>query len=157
MGRQRPASVSNAVRVQWVLVALGAVGTLLTVLLRDELLQRWADGQGGLDAVERSGIAIPAFVPVALVTYVVYAALAWVLAVLFREGHRWARWSLVALTAGVLFAALVVFRADPPAPFVVLGAVAVLLDLVLGWFLLQRDSGEWVRAAELADEREHAG
>ena len=54
----------------------------------------------------------------------------------------------------MLFAAYVVAQASPPTPFVVLGAVAVVLDLVLVWLVLQRDCGEWVRAAELAEEHE---
>jgi len=157
MGRQRPTSVTNALRAQWALVVVSAVAAGVTVLLDDALLERWADARGGLDAVEQSGIATPAFVPVALVTFIVYAALAWVIAVLFREGHRWARWSLLALAAGFLFAVYVIYRADPPSPFLVVGVVAVVLDLVLAWFLLQSDSGEWVRGAELAEEREHAG
>lgn len=157
MGRQRPTSVTNALRVQWALVAVSAIGTGVTVLMRDALLEGWAAARGGLDAVEQSGIATPAFVPVALVTFLVYASLAWVIAVLFGGGHRWARWSLLSLAAGFLFTVYVIFRADPPAALLVVGVVAALLDLALIWFLVQRDSGEWVRAAELAEEHEHAG
>lgn len=153
MGRQRPTVVTNALRAQVALVGVAAAGTLLTVLSRGSLLADWALSRGGLDAVEQSGIATPAFAPVAVVTFIVYALLAWVLAVLFREGHGWARWSLLALSAGVLFAAFVTWRADPPSSFVALGAVAVLVDLALIWFLAQRDSGAWVRGAELAEER----
>ena len=61
------------------------------------------------------------------------------------------------VVASLLFAAYVVYLADPPAAFAALGVVAVLLDLALCWFLLQPDSGEWVRGAALADEVEHAG
>ena len=157
MGRQRPRSVTNALRAQTALVGVGVVGTMLTVLLRDTLLEEWAQSRGGLDAIEQSGIATPSFAPVALVTFIVYAALAWVLAVLFREGHGWARWSLLALAAGLLFAAVVIWRADPPVIFWVLGAVAAAVDLALIWFLVQRDSGAWVRGTDLAEDREHAG
>ena len=157
MGRQRPASVTNALRAQWTLVGVGAVGTLLTVLLRDDLLEDWAASRGGLDAVEQSGIATPAFVPVAVVTFIVFALLAWVLAVLFREGHGWARWSLLLLAGGCLFAAFVTYRADPPGTFLLLGAVSALLDLVLIRFLVHPDSGDWVRGTGLAEEHEHAG
>jgi hypothetical protein len=165
MGLQRPASVTNALRVQWALVAVGAVGTVLAVVMREDLLRAWADSnsaaraivaEGGLVALEQSAISIPSFVPVAVVSFIVYACLAWVIAVLLREGHAWARWSLLALAASLLFAAFVVYRADPPTPFAVLGVVAVVLDLVLVWFLLQRDTGEWVRGAALAERREHA-
>lgn len=165
MGRQRPSSVSNAVRVQWLLVAVGALATLLATLLRDDLLRAWVDTNataraivedGGLSALRDSAISLPAFAPVTVVSFIVYALLAWVLAVLFREGHRWARWSLVGLAASHLFAAWVIFRADPPAPFLPLVAIAAVLDLVLVWFLLQKESGEWVRGARLAGQRERA-
>jgi hypothetical protein len=163
MGRQRPRSVSNAVRVQWVLVGVGALATLLTTLMRDELLRSWVDSNataraivedGGLAALRDSAISLPAFAPVAVVSFIVYALLAWVLAVLFREGHRWARWSLVGLAASHLFGASVIYRAEPPAPFLPLVVVAAVLDVVLAWFLLQKDTGEWIRGAELAEERQ---
>lgn len=157
MGLQRPTSVANALRVQWALVAVSAIATLVTVLLRDTLLENWARSHGGLDAVEQSGIATPAFVPVALVTFVVYASLAWVIAVLFRGGHRWARWSLLLLALGFLFVVNVIYRTDPPTALLVVGAPAAVLDVALIWFLLQRESGEWVRGAELAEEHEHTG
>jgi hypothetical protein len=166
MGRQRPAAVTNALRAQWALVGVGALGTLLTVLQRDEVLRAWIEAnpnarayfeQGGMAALEASSISIPAFVPVAVVTFVVYAALAWVLGVMFGHGHRWARWSLLTLAAGLLFAAVVVVRAAPPTSFVAVAVVVVLIDLALGWLLLRRECGEWVRAVELAEEREHAG
>ncbi|QZY27977.1 hypothetical protein [Nocardioides coralli] len=164
MGRQRPSSVSNAVRVQWLLVALSAFATLLTVLLRDDLLRAWVESnataraiveEGGLEALRDSVISVPAFVPVAVVSFLVYALLAWVLAVLFREGHGWARWSLVALAASHLFGAYVVYRADPPTPFLSLVVLAAVLDLALAWFLVQRDTAEWVRGAALADQHDH--
>lgn len=157
MGRQRPMAVTNSLRAQAALVGVAAAGTLLTVLSRDSLLEDWARSRGGLDAIEQSGIATPAFAPVAVVALVVYGLLGWVLAVLFREGHGWARWSLLALAAGFLFAAFVTWRADPPGSFVALGAIAALIDVALIWFLVQRDSSEWVRGTELAGEREPAG
>lgn len=165
-GRQRPSAVTNALRAQWALVAVGTVSTVLAVVLRDDLLRSWIASnpnarayfaEGGMAALEQSSISIPAFVPVAVVSFIVYASLAWVIGVLFGAGHRWARWSLLALAVSLLFAAFVMAQAPLPGVFVGLGVLAVLLDLVLVWFLLQRDAGEWVRAVELAEEREHAG
>lgn len=166
MGRQWPSAVTNAIRAQWLLVAVCGAATLLTYLTRDDLLLAWAESnsaaqamldQGGLEALKNSTIAVPAFVPVVVVTFIVYAALAWVLAVLFRSGHGWARWSLLALAAGFLFGVVVIGRADLPAPFFVLGAIAVVLDLALVWFLMRRECGAWIRGTDLAEEREHTG
>ena len=166
MVRRRPSAVTRAILTQWVLVAVSGVATLVAYLLRDDLLRAWAETnsaarqileQGGLAALEQSAISLPAFVPVAVVTFVVYASLAWVLVAMFQHGHGWARWSLVALAAGFLFAVVVIVLASPPTPFVVLGVVAALVDLALVWFLVQRECGDWIRGAELAERREHAG
>ncbi len=155
MGRQRPSAVSNAIRTQWALVAASAVLTLLAVVMREDLLRDWAESRGGLEFVRESQLSIPSFAPVAVVSFVVYAALAWVLVVMFRHGHAWARWSLVALAASFLFAAVVIARASPPAPFLVVGAVGAVLDVALMWFLLRRACGEWIRGSVLAEDREH--
>lgn len=163
MGRQRPGSVSNAIRVQWALVAVSALAALLTRLMDDQLLRTWVDsnsaaqaivGEGGLEALENSAISVPSFTPVAVVSFVVYGLLAWVLTVLFREGHGWARWSLVALAVSHLFGAFVVFRAGPPTPFVVLVVVTLLLDLALVGLLASRETGRWVRGFDLAEDRQ---
>jgi hypothetical protein len=157
MGRQRPSAVSNAIRVQWALVAASAALTLLTLVMREELLRDWAEPRGGLEFVQESQLSIPSFGPVAVVSFVVYAALAWVLVVMFQHGHGWARWSLLALAVSFLFSAFVIARAAPPVPFLVVGAVAAVLDLALMWFLLRRSCGEWVRGTVLAEDREHTG
>ena len=153
MGRQRPGSVTTAIRVQAVLVGVSAVGTGLVALLRDDLIQRWAESHGGLDAVEQSQIPPPAFVPVAAVSFVVYALLVWVLASLFGKGHPWARFALAATAVAFLFALLVIYRADPPALLLAVGAVAVALNALLLGLLAHRDTGEFIRGAQLAEAR----
>ena len=60
MGRRRPSAVTNAIRAQWVLVAVSGVATLTAFLMRDDLLRAWAESnsaardileQGGLEAL----------------------------------------------------------------------------------------------------------
>lgn len=157
MGRQRPGAVTNAVRVQGALVLVAGLSTVLVAVLREDLVQVWAESRGGLDAVEQSQIPPPAFVPVAVVTFVVYALLVWVLASLFGKGHRWARYALGATAVAAIFSMLVIVRASPPAPLLVMGAVAAVLNAVLLWFLAARDTAEFIRGAQLAEAREHAG
>ncbi len=157
MGRQRPSSVTNAVRLQAVLVAVSAVGTGLVAVMRDDLVRTWADSHGGLDAVRQSQIPPPAFVPVAVVTFVVYALLVWVLAALFGKGQRWARLGLALTAAAAIFTMLVIWRAGPPFPLLAAGAVVAVLNAVLIWLLGSRETGEFIRGAELAEEREHFG
>ena len=156
MGRQRPSSVTNAIRVQAVLVVVSALGTAMVAVLRDDLVRAWAQSQGGLDAVRQSQLSPPAFVPVAVVSFIVYALLVWVIASLFGKGHAWARFALASTAAAFVFAMLVIYRADPPASLLVLGAVGVALNAVLLWLLASRDTSEFIRGAHLAEEREHS-
>lgn len=155
MGRQRPASVTNAIRVQAVLVVVSALGTLAVVLQREDLVRAWAESQGGLDAVRQSQLPTPAFVPVAVVSFIVYALLVWVIGSLFGKGHRWARYALGATAVSFVFAMLVIYLAAPPAALVVLGVLGVGLNGVLLWLLASRDTSEFIRGALLAEEREH--
>lgn len=143
MGRQRPASVTSAIRAQLALVGVGAVTTLVTVLQRGELLRIWADRHP-------TGIDPPAFVPVAVVLFVTFSLLAAVLVVFFRGGHGSARVALTVLAGFFLLAMTAVLRLHPPTLFVVLAVVAALLDLVLVFFLWHKDTTEFLRGAALA-------
>jgi hypothetical protein len=93
-------------------------------------------------------------VPVAVVLWVTFALLAAVLVVFFRSGHPSARLSLTGLAAFFLFTMLVMYRQDPPGLFVVLAAVAAVLDVVLVYFLWHRETNEFMRGAQLADDLE---
>jgi hypothetical protein len=163
MGRQRPKSVAQATWVQWAVVLVAAVTVALTAILRDDLVLAWARNnqaaqvvlaEGGLKALRDSSITTPSFVPVAIVAFVVFALLAWVLLALFRSGHQWARLSLCALAVFSVLAFVVIYRQSPPLPFTLLGVVAVLLDLALLFFLWHPDTNAFIRGAEIAAERE---
>ena len=121
MGRQRPRSVTNAIRVQVALVVVSALGTAMVAVLREDLVREWAQSQGGLDAVRQSQLDAPAFVPVAVVSFIVYALLVWVIGSLFGKGHGWARYALGATAVSFVFTMLVIYRADPPVSLLVLG------------------------------------
>ncbi len=162
MGLQRPASVTNAIRVQMALVAVSGLTTLLTVLQRNDLVVAWAEGnptarpildEGGLSALEDSSINIPAFGQVAVVSFVTFALLAAVLLALFRHGHNSARISLTVLAVFFLFAMLAIYRVDPPTLFAVCAAVSAVLDVVLVYFLWHRDTNAFLRGAAIASGR----
>jgi hypothetical protein len=165
MGRQRPRSVTRATWTQWALIVVSGLTVLLTALRRDELVLAWARNnqsarvvvaQGGLKALRESSITPPAFVPVAIVAFVVFALLAWVLLALFRSGHNWARISLCALAGFSLLSFVSIYRQDPPPSFTVLGAIAIVLDLVMVVLLWAPDTNAFIRGAEVAAEREPA-
>jgi hypothetical protein len=150
---QLPTSVTRAIWVSRALVAWGVLATVLTVVLRDDLVLAWARGnraaeeildEGGLEALKQSSIRIPGFVALTVTFLVVYAALVMVLLAFLRGGHPWARVVLTATAAFTSFAVLVGLARDLPWLFVVLAAVALALNAVLVWFLWRPDAGAWL-------------
>jgi hypothetical protein len=160
MGRQWPGSVVNAMRCLGALAVLMGVGTVLTIVLQDELVEAWAEGNpgareilrdGGIEALKASSISLPAFVPVVVVMFVVLLGLLGVLRVFFREGYEWARLSLAALGLLIgLAAGLIAFRESPPAVFVALGVVTLLVDIAFLALLAHPDTTEFIRGSWLA-------
>ena len=145
MSRRQPRSLTNAIRAVWGLVALSGLTALLTVVFRDELVSRWEAGRPDIGTVQP-----PEFVPVAIVLFIVFAALAGVLVMFVRDGHSWARVSLSALVVFMAVATLSGLRTDPPVLFLLLALVAVVLDAVLLFFLWHRDTTTYIRGAWLA-------
>ena len=143
MGRQRPASVTSAIRAQLALIGVGGLATLLTVVQRDELVRAWTSRHP-------TGIDPPEFVPVVVVLFITFALLAAVLVVFFRGGHGSARVALTVLAGLLLLAVVAVLRLDPPVIFAVLAVVTALVDLVLLFFLWHKDTSEFLRGAALA-------
>jgi hypothetical protein len=151
--------VVNAQRCLAALLVLMGIGTLLTVLLQDALIEAWAEGNsgareilrdGGVEALKASSIALPAFVPVVVVMFVVLLGLLGVLRVFFREGYQWARLSLVAAALLIGMAAgLIAFRESPPAVFVVVCVLAIIVDVAFLFFLVHPDTTEYIRGAWL--------
>jgi O-antigen/teichoic acid export membrane protein len=143
MGRQRPGSMTRAIRTQLALVGVAGLTTLLTIVERDELVRAWT-------ARHPTGIEPPAYVPVAIVLFITFSLLAAVLMVFFRGGHGSARVALTVLAGIFLLAIVAVLRLDPPVLFVVLAVISGLLDLVLVFFLWHKDTSEFLRGAALA-------
>lgn len=153
MARDVPRSVTNSVRVLGLIVATSGVITLLTWLMRDEVILGWARGnptaqellaQGGIDALRDDPI-VPGFVALAVVAFVGFALLAMVLASFFLGGHGWTRLVLTA-TAGVgVLVGAVSLDTHLPTVFVVLSALVIVEGLVLLFFLWQRETTTHLR------------
>lgn len=143
MGRQRPGSVTSAIRTQLALVGVAGLTTLLTIVQRDELVRAWS-------VRHPTGIDPPAYIPVAVVLFITFGLMAAVLMVFFRGGHGSARVALTVLAGIFLLATIAVLRLDPPVLFVVLAVFSALLDLVLVFFLWHKDTSEFLRGAALA-------
>jgi hypothetical protein len=152
--RQVPASVANALRVLVAIVLVSALTALLTWVQLDEVILSWAKGNpsaqeilssGGLDALRDSAI-VPKFVPLAVVSLVVFLLLAVVLASFLLDGHAWARLVLTMVALfGVLVAALGLLN-HLPTLFVVLSVVSMVLYAALVFFLWRRDTTAYLRA-----------
>ena len=105
-----------------------------------ELVDAWAAGRSDSSSVEP-----PAFVPVAVTMFVVVASLAAVLVFFLREGHEWARIVLSAVVALVGVATLAILRTSPPALFLVLAAVSLVLDVAAVVALWRRETRAYCR------------
>jgi hypothetical protein len=153
MGRQLPGTVVNAVRVLVALVVFSGVVTLLMWVRADDLILSWGRGnaaareileEGGLAAL-RDSPTTPAFVPVAVVSFVMFAMLAGVLLAFFVEGYNWAR---VSLTATLLFGVLVSVLGmgyDLPGLFVGMLVVTLVLCLADLFFLWHPATNAFIR------------
>ncbi len=155
---QLPTSVRRSIWTVWALAIWGVVATVLTVLLRDDLILAWAEGNsaaqevldaGGLDALKDSSIRIPGFAALAVTLLIVYLALALVLVAFLRGGHGWARIVLTATAVFTSFAIVVGLERVLPLLFAGLSVVALVLNVALVWFLWRGDTSQFLRPAAL--------
>jgi hypothetical protein len=158
MSRQQPSSLVWATRLLAAVVGLGAVVTVLMLVLRDELVRSWADGRPdtrrvlrtqGLDAVKNGDVHVPAFVPVALVLFVVVAGLVWVLTAFVRGGYAWARTALTLTLFFLAVGTIGALRTGAPATFMVLAVASFPLEVAAACFLWHRDTGDYLRGTWL--------
>lgn len=152
----RPDSVIYAL---WVLIGLvlgSGLAAVMSFVMADSLVLAWARGnpeaasivgREGLAGLKASSIDIPAFSQLAVVMFVVFAALAWVLGAFLGSGHGWARLSLIGVAIMAIFSLIVVLREDLPTPFVVV-AIAEMGGLIaLVALLCRRDTTAFVRGS----------
>ena len=152
--RQVPASVDHALKVLIAIVLASAVTALMTWVQRDEVILSWAKGNpsaqeilasGGIEALRDSAI-VPKFVPLAVVSFVVFLLLAVVLAAFLVDGHGWSRLVLTLMAVfGVLVAALGLLN-HLPALFVALSVLSMVLNVLLVFFLWRSDTSAYLRA-----------
>lgn len=156
MTTPRPRAVDLASGLLLGLLGLAAVTVVLAIVQRDDLILNWAEGhREAREIVARQGleylkteqpIAIPQFVPVAWVLWVVIASLVLVLLAMFRHGHAWARWVLAALVVLIGIATGAAIRIGAPVGFEVLAWASLLLDVAILAALFRPDVGRYVHA-----------
>jgi hypothetical protein len=147
MTQDRPTSVVAAVWLTWALVALSAIIALLTIVFKDELMDAWESGRPDSGSVQA-----PAIVPVAVVMLIVVALVALVILEFFRAGHGWARYALTGTVVLMAIGTLATLRIGPPALFVVLSVLALLVQLAVVVALWRRDTAAYLRAHENAED-----
>lgn len=153
--RPLPGALRMTLRLLVGVVLVSGLTTVLTWWQEEELVRSWAErnataaeilAEGGYDALRDNPI-VPSFVPLAVVSFVVFVLLAVVLASFLVDGHGWAR---PALTVTVLFVSLVAVLSlgrDLPLVFVVLAWVSLALHAGLLFFLWHRDTTAYLRRA----------
>jgi hypothetical protein len=160
MSGQQPASLTWAVRALAAVVALGLLTTVLIVVLRDELIRSWAEGRRdlrrvlntqGLDGVKNGEVHVPAFVPVAVVLFVVVALLIWVLAAFLRSGYNWARISLTMTLVFLAVGTIGALRTGTPTVFMVLSVASFPLEAAAIYFLWHKDTSAYLRGTWVAE------
>jgi hypothetical protein len=151
----QPGSVTRARQLLAVLVAVGAVVTGLIVVLQDQLIRSWAEGRPdtrkvlrtqGLEAVKDGEVHVPAFIPVALVLFVVVALLIWVLAAFLRGGYGWARTSLTVTLFFLAVGTIAGLRTGAPATFMALSVASFPVEAAAAYFLWHKDTSTYLRA-----------
>jgi hypothetical protein len=151
--RELPGSITNALRNLVALVVVSGMAVLLTWLQHDEVIRAWAKGNssaqeilasGGMAALRESAI-VPKFVPLALVSFIVFVVLVVVLGAFLVDGHGWSRLVLTATSFfGVLVAVLGLNHGLPTA-FVIVSALFFVLSLTLVFFLWRKDTSTYLR------------
>ncbi|QIK76841.1 hypothetical protein [Nocardioides piscis] len=148
-----PRSVRNALWCLVVLVLSSGTGVLLTWLQRDEVIATWAEGNsraqeilvsGGMAAL-RDEAMVPKFVPLAVVSFIVFVGLVGVLGAFLVDGHGWSRLVLTATSFFGILVAVLGIDYDLPAAFVVVSAVFLVAWLLLVFFLWRKDTSAYLR------------
>jgi len=152
---ERPASLTLALQLLAALVVLGAVAVVLIVVLRDDLVRSWAEGNpavrellrtGGLEAVEQGSVQPPQFVRVAITLYVVLAGVIAVLGVFLSNGYEWARLGITALLFFSGVAGVAGLRVGQPTTFAVCTVVGLALFAALMVPLWHPDTTAYIHA-----------
>lgn len=149
-----PPSIVRSVQVVYALVALSLLNLVLTIVFQDALTEAWAKGagtwsavldEGGTQRIDELGVA-PAFVPIAIGTFVLFGVIYLVLALMLQRGAGWARIVLTVLSVLALLGVPLSFVQNRPILFTVLSLLSAVLYLALLFFMWQRQSTDYIKA-----------
>ncbi|MDF1603056.1 hypothetical protein [Nocardioides sp. YIM 152315] len=143
MSQQRAAAATAAVWLTAALIALSVVTALFSIVFKADLLDAWESGRADAGSVEP-----PDLVPVVVVMLIVLALLMVVLVEFFRSRHAWARTAITVTVVALALGTLATLRIGPPALFVALSVISLVLDAAVLVALWHRDTGAYLRAAD---------
>ncbi len=139
----RSPSIRMAVLLIWSLIGLFAVRTLLTIVLLDSLLDEVAaDRTDTLGRTREYVEAVaPAYVPIALISLILFGGLLAVCAIFVGKGARWARITAIVLSVLVLLGALIgVFAQPGTILFLVINILVAITAVGIIYYLLRPDA-----------------
>lgn len=140
MSQERPAAVKAAVGMSVALIALSIVTAVLSIVFESDLVDAWRSGRPDGGAVEP-----PSIVPVTVVMLIVMVLLVAVLLEFFRARHGWSRMALTVTIVTLAIGALAALRLGPPALFVVVCLLSLVLDAAALIALWHRDTSSYLR------------
>lgn len=133
-----------AVLLIWSLIGLLAVRTLLTIVLLDSLLDEVAATRTDTAGQTREYVesVAPAFVPIALISLVLFGGLLALCAIFIPKGARWARITAIVLSVLVLLGALLgIFVQPGTILFLVINVLVAVTSLGVIFYLVRPDAG----------------
>ncbi len=135
-----PPAIKTSVNIVWAVVALVVVGTILTLLSLDDIV----DSVGtDLTSEERDAARTGAIVG-AIVALVIFGGLWTVLAIFLRRGANWARIVLTVLAALGLALGLVTLGGNLPAVLLAIRLVQMALYVALIVFMWRPESSQYI-------------
>lgn len=136
----RPTSVTRAVQLLWGLVGVGLLVTILVAVYWDQLVEAWSKGHPPDTTIQE-----PVFVPVVIVSYIVFAGLILTLVPFLTGGHNWARHTLAGTIVFIMISTLAGLRTGPPTVFVACAAVSLAYNAVLLFYLWHKQTSAFMR------------
>ncbi len=135
-----PPAIKTSVNIVWAVVALVVLGTILTLLSLDDIV----DSVGtDLTSDERDAARTGAIVG-AIVALVIFGGLWTVLAIFLRRGANWARIVLTVLAALGLVLGLLTLGGNLPAVLLVIRLVQMALYVALIVFMWRPESSQYI-------------
>ncbi len=135
-----PPDIKTSVNIVWAVVALVVLGTILTLLSLDDMV----DSVGTDLTSDERDAARTAVIVGAIVALVIFGGLWTVLAIFLRKGANWARIVLTVLAALGLVLGLVTLGGNLPAVLLAIRLVQMALYVALIVFMWRPESSQYI-------------